>query len=242
MSRNERWEVGERPSLDVRVPVGTVEVFAGDAGNRATHDRRQRCRRVRGVQDGRSHLGAPSVAVGPAWTQQPDRRSRSGGHRCRAQFDVWRGATGRSARRRARAHRVRRHRGRRRSTRSTSRTASGEFSCGDVSGDAHVSSISGDCTMRRVGGRLDATLTSGDLRIDVCDGDVAIVSTSGDVRVGRCCGSSTSPYARSRATFESVCPAAFVSTPRSRRSAAGRPCRSPCPAADLGDRGRSGSS
>ena len=32
MSRNERWEVGERPSLDVRVPVGTVEVYAGDAG------------------------------------------------------------------------------------------------------------------------------------------------------------------------------------------------------------------
>ena len=32
MSRNERWEVGERPSLDLRVPVGTVEVYAGDAG------------------------------------------------------------------------------------------------------------------------------------------------------------------------------------------------------------------
>src|SRR6185436_9613614 len=33
-------------------------------------------------------------------------------------------------------------------------TASGAVSSGDVSGDAHVSSISGDCTLRRVGGRL----------------------------------------------------------------------------------------
>ena len=32
MSRSERWEVGERPSLDIRVPVGTVEVYVGDAG------------------------------------------------------------------------------------------------------------------------------------------------------------------------------------------------------------------
>ena len=31
MSRSERWDVGERPSLDVRVPVGTIEVFAGES-------------------------------------------------------------------------------------------------------------------------------------------------------------------------------------------------------------------
>ena len=67
-------------------------------------------------------------------------------------------------------------------------TASGEFSCGEIDGDATVSSVSGDCTMRRVGGRLDATVTSGDVRIDRCDGEVAIASTSGDVRVGRCAG------------------------------------------------------
>ena len=68
-------------------------------------------------------------------------------------------------------------------------TASGDFSCGDIDGEATISSVSGDCTMHRVGGRLEATLTSGDLRVDVCDGDMMIASTSGDVRVGRCCGS-----------------------------------------------------
>ncbi|MEO7369960.1 MAG: hypothetical protein ABIZ69_03800, partial [Ilumatobacteraceae bacterium] len=32
MSRSERWEVGERPALDIRVPVGAIEIFTGDAG------------------------------------------------------------------------------------------------------------------------------------------------------------------------------------------------------------------
>ena len=68
-------------------------------------------------------------------------------------------------------------------------TASGQFSCGEISGDANISSVSGDCTIRVVGGRLDATLTSGDLRVDDCNGDVTVGSTSGDVRVGRCGGS-----------------------------------------------------
>src|SRR5258705_5077933 len=32
MSRNESWQVGERSSLDIRVPVGTIEVYVGDTG------------------------------------------------------------------------------------------------------------------------------------------------------------------------------------------------------------------
>jgi DUF4097 and DUF4098 domain-containing protein YvlB len=71
-------------------------------------------------------------------------------------------------------------------------TASGDFACGDVAGDVHISSVSGDCTVGRVGGRLDATLTSGDLRVESCEGDVLVSSTSGDVRVGRCAGSDIS--------------------------------------------------
>ena len=68
-------------------------------------------------------------------------------------------------------------------------TASGQFSCGEISGDVNISSVSGDCVVRAIGGRLDATLTSGALRVDECRGDVTVGSTSGDVRVGRCGGS-----------------------------------------------------
>src|SRR3954464_13611788 len=32
MIRNERWEVGERPSIDLRLPVGTIEVCADKPG------------------------------------------------------------------------------------------------------------------------------------------------------------------------------------------------------------------
>lgn len=32
MNRRERWSVGEHPALDLRVPVGVVEVHVGDAG------------------------------------------------------------------------------------------------------------------------------------------------------------------------------------------------------------------
>ena len=32
MNRHEQWSVGEHPSLDLRVPVGVVEVHVGEAG------------------------------------------------------------------------------------------------------------------------------------------------------------------------------------------------------------------
>ena len=32
MNRREQWSVGEHPALDLRVPVGVVEVHVGDAG------------------------------------------------------------------------------------------------------------------------------------------------------------------------------------------------------------------
>ncbi|MGB8859798.1 MAG: DUF4097 family beta strand repeat-containing protein, partial [Ilumatobacteraceae bacterium] len=68
-------------------------------------------------------------------------------------------------------------------------TASGEISCGEIVGDATITTISGDCTVTGVGGRLDATLTSGDLRVGRCAGDVSIGTTSGSARVGHCGGS-----------------------------------------------------
>jgi hypothetical protein len=187
MSRNERWEVGERPSLDIRLPVGTVEVYVGDAGVVQltidagdadkfevfnTGDRisvRHPSRWGRGGRNSRvvAHV-PPRTDVELSSTSGDVRLAGSLGvvrvHTTSGQIEVGDAA------------------------RLDISTASGDLSCGDVAGDAHVSSISGDCTLRRVGG-LDATLTSGDLRLDLCDGDMSVVSTSGDVRVG-CCGGS----------------------------------------------------
>jgi DUF4097 and DUF4098 domain-containing protein YvlB len=188
MSRSERWEVGERPSLDVRVPVGTIEVFAGDAGAIAltidasdadefevfkTGDRVSVRHPSRWARRGRNSRIVAHVPIGT----DVELSSTSGDVRLVGRLGVVRLHTASGDIEMGDAARV------------DVTTASGEFSCDDIEGEATVSSVSGDCTMRRVGGRLDATVTSGDVRIDLCDGDVMIGSTSGDVRIGRCGGS-----------------------------------------------------
>jgi Putative adhesin len=188
MSRNERWEVGERPSLDVRVPVGTVEVFAGDAGALSltidasdaddfeifkTGDRISVRHPSRWVRRGRNSRIVAHVPIGT----DVELTSTSGEVRLVGTLGVVRVHTASGDIEVGDAARL------------DITSASGSLSCGDVSGEAHVSSISGDCTMHSVGGRLDATLTSGDLRLDVCNGDMTVVSTSGDIRIGRCGGS-----------------------------------------------------
>ena len=237
MSRSERWEVGERPSLDIRVPVGTIEVFAATPGDRATDDRRRRRRRVRGLQDRRSDLGASSVAVGQARTQQPHRCSRARGDRRRAQLDIWRGAPRRSARRRAGAHRVAA------TSRSATRsrlditTTSGELSCGDIAGDAHVSSVSGDCThaprrrQRSTRRSPPATFAS-----------TCATETCHVVLDQWRCAHRLLRRQRHRRAFDlrrrsgRAAQRASASMPRSRRSAVGQRCRSRRRAAETGDR------
>ena len=184
MSRSERWDVGERPSLDIRVPVGTVEVFAAEAGAIVltidandgdefevfkTGDRVSVRHPSRWGRRGRN---SRIIAHVPAGTDV-ELSSTSGDVRLVGRLGVVRLHTASGDIEMGDAARV------------DVTTASGEFSCGEIDGDATVSSVSGDCTMRRVGGRLDATVTSGDVRIDRCDGEVAIASTSGDVRIGR---------------------------------------------------------
>jgi DUF4097 and DUF4098 domain-containing protein YvlB len=188
MSRNERWEVGERPSLDVRVPVGTVEVYAGEAGVMQlsidgsdeddfevfkTGDRVSVRHPSRWGRRGRQ---TRVVAHVPAGTDV-ELSSTSGDLRLIGRLGVVRLHTASGDIEMADAARV------------DVTTASGEFTCGDVDGEATLSSVSGDCSLRHVGGRLDATVTSGDLRVDSCDGDLTIGSTSGDVRIGCCAGS-----------------------------------------------------
>lgn len=185
MSRSERWEVGERPSLDIRVPVGTVEVRSGEAGvivltiDAPDADEFEILKSGDRISVrhpsrwGRRSRNSRFVAQVPRGTDV-ELSSTSGEVRMTGSLGVVRVHTASGDIEVGDAVRL------------DISTTSGDVSCGDVSGEAHVSSISGDCTMHRVG-RLDATLTSGELRIDECDGDMTVVSTSGDVRVG-CCG------------------------------------------------------
>jgi Putative adhesin len=188
MSRNERWEVGERPSLDVRVPVGTVEVFAGDAGIV------QLAIEASDADDYEVFKSGDRISVRhPSRWGRRGRNTRLVAH-VPAGTDVEISSTSGEVRLVGRLGVVRVHTASGDievgdAARLDVTTASGAVSCGAVSGDAHVSSISGDCTLHGVAGRFDAALTSGDLRVDVCDGDVSIVSTSGAVRVGHCSGS-----------------------------------------------------
>jgi DUF4097 and DUF4098 domain-containing protein YvlB len=188
MSRNERWEVGERPSLDIRLPVGTVEVYVGDTGvlqltidagdaeNFEIFKAGDRISVRHPSRWGRGGRNSRVVAYVPARTDV-ELSSTSGDVRLAGSLGVVRVHTASGDIEVGDAARL------------DITTTSGDLSCGDVSGEAHVSSISGGCTLRRVGGSLDAALTSGDLRVDLCDGDMTVVSTSGDVRVG-CCGGS----------------------------------------------------
>lgn len=191
MSRNESWQVGERPSLDVRVPVGTIEVYTGDEGVvQLTIDSTD-------ADDFEIYKNGDRVSV-----RHPSRWGRRGRHtrlvaHVPAGTDVEIGSSSGEVRMVGRFGVARVH------TASGDiavgdaakldvTTASGGFLCGDIAGDANITSVSGDCNVAHVGGRLDATLTSGDLRVEMCDGDLLIGSTSGDVRVGRCGGSDIS--------------------------------------------------
>jgi hypothetical protein len=191
MSRNERWEVGERPFLDVRVPVGTIEIYAADAGvvqlivDASDADEFEIFKtgdRISVRHPSRFRLRGRSsrlVAHVPAGTDV-EVSSASGEVRLIGRFGAVRIHTASGDLAVGDAARL------------DVSTASGQVTCGAVSGEANISSVSGDCAIRVVGGRLEATLTSGDLRVDECDGDVQVGSTSGDVRVARCCGSDIS--------------------------------------------------
>ena len=188
MNRTERWEVGERPFLDIRVPVGRIDVYAGDAGVLQltvdatdadefeifkTGDRISVRHPSRWRTRGRSSRLVAHVPVGT----DLEVNSTSGEVCAVGRLGVVRIHTASGDVKVGDAARI------------DVTTASGEFSCGTILGEANICSVSGDCAIQLVGGRLDATLTSGVLRVDECDGDVVVGSTSGDVRVGRCGGS-----------------------------------------------------
>ena len=191
MSRNERWEVGDRPFLDVRVPVGTVEIYVADPGvvellvDAAdendfeifkTGDRISVRHPSRWRMRGRSSRVVAHVPVGT----DVEVSSASGEVRLIGRFGAVRLHSASGDIEVGDAARI------------DVTTASGALTCGAISGDANISSVSGDCSLRLVGARLEATLTSGALRVEECDGDVAVGSTSGDVRIAQCRGSDIS--------------------------------------------------
>jgi hypothetical protein len=191
MSRSERWEVGERPFLDVRVPVGTIEIYGADAGEM------QLVLDSADADEFEIFKTGDRISVRhPSKWRMRGRSSRLVAH-VPAGTDVEVSSASGEVRLLGRLGAVRVH------TASGDievgdvarldvTTASGQLTCGAVNGEASISSVSGDCTIRVVGGRLEATLTSGDLRVDQCDGDLVVGSTTGDVRVARCCGSDIS--------------------------------------------------
>src|SRR6478735_3595598 len=188
MIRNERWDVGERPSIDLRLPVGTIEVCADTSGVVAlmidaadaddfevfkTGDRISVRHPSRWGRRGRHSRVVALVPPG----SDLELSSASGDMRLTGRFGVVRLHTASGGMVMGDAGKL------------DVTTASGELSCGEIEGQATVSSVSGEVSIRRVGGGLEVTITSGDLRVDCCDGDMMINTTSGDVRVGRCGGS-----------------------------------------------------
>ena len=188
MSRNERWEVGEQPFLDVRVPVGRIDVYAGDPGVL------QLMVDATDADDFEIFKAGDRISVRhPSRWRMRGRSSRVVAH-VPSGTDLEVSSTSAELCAVGRLGVVRIHTASGDvkvgdAARLDVTTASGEFACGSITGEARISSVSGDCSLRLVGGRLEATLTSGVLRVDECDGDVLVGSTSGDVLVGRCGGS-----------------------------------------------------
>ncbi len=183
--------VGERPSLDLRVPSGTVEVRIGDAGH------------VLMSLDSPSADEFDVSALGDTIVVHYPSRWTMRGRSCRLVMTVPAGSdvavecasaeirlAGPLGAVRARTASGNIDVGD--TVRLEVSTASGDVTTGDVLSDARVTTISGDCAMRTIGGQLEATLTSGDLRVDRCAGDLHVATTSGSARVGHCGGSEVS--------------------------------------------------
>ena len=191
MDRHEQWSVGERASLDVRVPVGVIEVRVGDAGIiqltvesaaaadfeiTKTGDRVALRHPSRWSMRGRNCRIVATVPTGTDINVE----AASAEVRLAGRLGVVRVRTASGAVEVDGASRL------------EVTTASGGVACHAVDGDATISTVSGDCTLKGVGGRLDVTLTSGDLRVERCAGDLMVGSTSGSTRIGHCDGNEIS--------------------------------------------------
>jgi Toastrack DUF4097 len=185
--RHERFEVGDRPRVEVHVPAGSVEVRAGapavieitiDAAEPGDFEVDQVGDTVSVRQASRWRTRSRSVrvtAIVPSGTDAEVTSGSAGVHLvgdlgvCRV-----RTASGNTE-----VDLV---------ARLDASTASGDVRIGEVTGDANLNTASGDCTIGTVEGRLSVSTASGDLRADFVGGDLNAGTASGSVRIRRCDG------------------------------------------------------
>ena len=185
MTRQERFDVGERPAVEVEVSSGSVDVRNGPTGVVAVS--------IGGNEDAWDVArGGDTVTVRP--------RSRFRGRSGRITIDAPVGTIVEIRTASADINlvgelgpaRVRTASGSIRAAGLAElavATASGDVRVERVGHDSQVTSVSGDLELQRVGGRLTATTASGDVRVGHLSGDAEIGTTSGDVRIDRFDGS-----------------------------------------------------
>jgi Putative adhesin len=185
--RHERFEVGDRPRVEVHVPAGSVEVRAGapsvieitiDASDPGDFEVDQVGDSVSVRQTSRWRTRSRSVRVTAVVPSGTDVDVTSGSADAHLVGDLGVSRV-RTASGDAQVDMV---------ARLDASTASGDIRIGEVSGDAVLSTASGDCTVGTVEGRLGVSTASGDLRADLVGGELQVSTASGNVRVGRCGG------------------------------------------------------
>lgn len=187
MRRSERFEIGERARLDVRLPSGLVDVRTGAAGT------------IEVVVEASDPESFDIARVGDTVSVRPPSRWGLRGRTTVAVVvpdgtEVELSTTSADVRMGGSLGPVR--------VRTTSGdveidavarlelgTTSGDARVGTVHGDASITTVSGEARVGTVAGRVQGSAVSGDLRIAHVGGDVRFGTTSGDVRIERCDGS-----------------------------------------------------
>lgn len=187
MRRSERFEVGDRALVDVRLPSGLVDVRTGPAGaieivveaaDPDSFDIALVGDTVSVRPPSRWGLrGRTSVAVVAPEGCELELSTTSADVRVIGRFGATRVRTTSGD---VEVHSV---------DRLELGTTSGDVRVRAVQGDASVTTVSGDARVGTVGGRVQGSAVSGDLHIDHVGGDVRFGTTSGDVRIDRCDGS-----------------------------------------------------
>lgn len=182
--RREAFEVGERPSLEVRLASGALQVLAGEPGKLEVRviardpdvvNVEQAGDRVMVWLDDRrfGRWSSADVAIRVPPHTDVDVRGAS--------TDVTIGTPVAALR---------------------ASLASGGLRAGAVEGAASVRSASGDVEVGSVSGRLDATSASGDVRAERLEGQASLSTASGDVRIGTALGAVTARTASGDITVE----------------------------------------
>ncbi len=167
MTRREQLSVAAAPTLEVRLPAGSVRLLAGEAGSVTVEIAGPDAEQFRVEQRGTTVVCAPeggglgrwrsfdlTVTVPPGTTLHTRLAS--------AELSIEPALA-----------------------RLEADVASGRLRAGDVAGDVRVKSASGDVGLGHVRGTARVTTASGDIDIARLEGDAKVHSASGDVRLGR---------------------------------------------------------